>query len=133
MQVGKRPSAIDLTGRWQVTHQVQRSSMSRYAGMEIEFDVELKQEGTAVRGRGTKFVVDWQIAGREEASTLTLEGSLEDDNVRLSVIERSPAHPGRDITGEILWKVAAPDYLIGSFRVDAADSSGSSRARRREV
>lgn len=133
MQVDKRAPAIDLTGRWQVTHEVQRSSMSRYAGMEIEFDVELKQDGNSVTGRGTKFVVDWQIAGREEASTLSLEGSVEDDNVRLAVIERSPAHPGRDMGGEIIWKIAAPDYLIGSFRVDAAESSGSSRARRREI
>ncbi len=133
MQARTRPAAVDLTGRWQVTHQVQRSALSRYIGMEIEFDLELMQEGGAVTGRGTKFVVDWQIAGREEASTLTLEGTAEEDNVRLTVIERSPAHPERDMNGEIIWKILAPDYLVGSFRIEAADSSGSSRARRREA
>jgi hypothetical protein len=124
---------FDLTGRWQVTHQVQRSSVSRYIGMELEFDVELNQEGSAATGEGRKFVVDWELAPREEASTLSLRGSVQDGSVRLDVIERSPAHPGREMTGEIIWKVLAPDYLVGSFRMDAADSSGTSKARRRDT
>ncbi len=132
MQIKTRPAAVDLTGRWQVTHQVQQSALSRYVGMEIEFDIQLMQEGGVVTGRGTKFVVDWQIAGREEASTLTLDGTVAEDNVRLAVVERSPAHPGREMNGEIIWKILAPDYLVGSFRSEAADSSGSSKARRRE-
>jgi hypothetical protein len=133
MHVESRPPAADLTGRWQLTHQVQRSALSRYVGMELEFDVELVQEGGTITGSGKKFVVDWQIAGRDEASTLSLEGLVDGDNVRLAVVERSPAHPGRDMAGEIIWKIAAPDYLIGSFRIDAAKSSGSSQARRRDA
>jgi hypothetical protein len=127
------PPKFDLTGRWQVTHQVQRSSVSRYVGMELEFDVELNQDGNAATGEGRKFVVDWELAPREEASTLLLRGTVEDGSVRLDVIERSPAHPGREMTGEIIWKVVAPDYLVGSFRMDAADSSGTSKARRRDT
>ena len=128
-----KPPSFDLTGRWQVIHQVQRSSMSRYVGMELEFDVELKQDGNTATGEGRKFVVDWELAPREEASTLSLRGTVDDGSVRLDVIERSPAHPGREMTGEIIWKIVAPDYLVGSFRMDAADSSGTSKARRRDT
>ena len=127
------PPEFDLTGRWQVTHQVQRSSVSRYVGMELEFDVELSQDGKSATGEGRKFVVDWELAPREEASTLSLRGSVGDGSVRLDVIERSPAHPGREMTGEIIWKVVAPDYLVGSFRMDVAGSSGTSKARRRDT
>jgi hypothetical protein len=36
------------------------------------------------------------------------------------------------MVGEVIWKAVTADMLIGSFRVDAAGSSGSSRAIRRE-
>jgi hypothetical protein len=126
------PKDLDLTGRWQVLHRVERSSLSRYVGLEIEFDVMLEQDGATVTGSGEKFIVDWQLAGREEASTLTLEGRVEDSNVVLAITERSPKNAERTIRGEIIWKALTPNRLLGSFKVDAAESSGSSRALRRE-
>lgn len=127
-----QPKQLDLTGRWQVLHRIEKSSLSRYVGLEIEFDVFLRQDGEKVTGQGEKFVVNWQLAGRDEVSKLTLDGRVEDANIILSLAERSPKNPDRVIAGEIIWKAVNPDWLIGSFRVDAAASSGSSRAVRRE-
>ena len=132
MSVAFRPANLNLTGRWQVLHRIERSTMARYVGLEIEFDVSLTQHGDKVSGTGEKFIVGWELARRDEASRLTLEGRVENANVQLAIVERSPKHPDREIVGEIIWKAVSPDTLIGGFRVDAADSSGSSRALRRE-
>ncbi len=127
-----QPKNLDLTGRWQVLHRVERSSFSRYIGLEIEFDVVLTQNGDKVTGTGEKFIVGWELARREELSRLTLDGRAENANILLSIVEESPAHPDRKMVGEVIWKAVTADMLIGSFRVDAASSSGSSRAIRRE-
>ena len=127
-----QPKNLNLTGRWQVLHRVEKSSLSRYVGLEIEFDVLLQQAGGKVTGTGQKFIVGWELAGRDELSRLILEGRVENANVLLAFVERSPSHPGREIVGEVIWKAVTSDMLIGSFRVDAAASRGSSRAIRRE-
>ena len=127
-----QPKNLDLTGRWQVLHRVEKSSLSRYVGLEIEFDVLLTQTGDRVTGTGEKFIVGWELARRDELSRLTLDGRVENANILLNIVEQSPAHPDRKMVGEVIWKAATADMLIGSFRVDAAGSTGSSRAIRRE-
>src|SRR5688572_29468544 len=112
------PKDLNLTGRWQVLHRVERSSLSRYIGLEIEFDVELIQDGQNVTGTGEKFTVGWELARREEASRLTLEGRVQNANVQLALSEKSPRNPDREIVGEIIWKALTANRLIGSFRVD---------------
>lgn len=127
-----QPRDLNLTGRWQVLHRVEKSSLSRYVGLEIEFDVSLTQAGNMVTGTGEKFIVGWELARRDELSRLALDGRVEAANILLAIVERSPSHPEREIIGEIIWKAVTADMLIGGFRVDAAASSGSSRAIRRE-
>lgn len=125
--------ALDLTGRWRVIHHVQKSSRSRYVGLNIEFQITLVQDGDKVTGDGEKFLVDWQLANRDEASRLAIEGQVDQSGVRISLLERSPKNPNRTIVGEISWQVLNSNHMIGSFRVDAAETSGSSEALRRVV
>ena len=127
-----QPKNLNLTGRWQVLHRVEKSSLSRYVGLEIEFDVLLTQSGERVTGTGEKFIVGWELARRDELSRLTLDGRVEHANIVLGIVETSPAHPDRKMVGEVIWKAVTADMMIGSFRVDAAGSSGSSRAIRRD-
>jgi hypothetical protein len=126
-----RPDQFDLNGRWRVIHRVERSALSRYVGLEIEFDVVLTQEGERVTGEGEKFIVGWELVGRREASRLKLDGRTNDDGVRLSILEMPPSDPEREIVGEITWKVVTNDMLNGTFWVTAAKSAGTSRALRR--
>ncbi len=133
MDATMQPEALDLTGRWRVIHHVQKSSRTRYVGLNIEFQVTLIQDGDKVTGEGEKFLVDWQLANREETSRLAIEGSVDDSGVRISLLERSPKNPERAILGEISWRPVNNNHMVGSFRVDAADTSGSSEAVRRVV
>jgi hypothetical protein len=126
-----RPDRFDLNGRWRVIHRVERSGLSRYVGLEIEFDVVLTQDGDRVTGEGEKFIVGWELVSRREASRLKLEGRADGDGVHLSVLEVPPSDPEREIVGEITWKVVTNDMLTGTFWVTAAKSAGTSRALRR--
>ena len=133
MSPAAEPEALDLTGRWRVIHQVQKSSVSRYVGLSIEFHVTLVQDGDRVTGDGEKFLVDWQLAGRGETSRLAIDGRIDGGKVQISLMERAPQNPERTILGEISWRPVDANHLIGSFRVDAAETSGRSEALRRPV
>jgi hypothetical protein len=120
----------DLSGRWWVKHRVRSSSLQRFVGLEIEFYVNLRQDGQALTGSGEKFAVGWRLAGRDEASRLELNGRLDGADVQISLSEHPPGKPDRTIFGSISWKVVNPGRLVGEFRVNAADTSGSSEAVR---
>ncbi len=126
-----RPAISDLTGQWRVIHDVQKSELARYVGLKIEFQMSLSQHGDQVSGVGEKFLVDWQLATREEASRLEVAGRVEERDIRLSLLESPPHHPERKIVGEIIWRAEDPDRMVGSFRVDHAATSGRSEALRR--
>ncbi len=120
----------DLSGRWWVKHRVKSSDLQRFIGLEIEFYVNLVQNGRTLTGDGEKFAVGWRLAGRNEASRLELTGELDGPNVQISLVERPPGNPDRTIFGSINWKVVTPGRLVGEFKVDAATTSGSSEAIR---
>jgi hypothetical protein len=120
----------DLSGRWWVKHRVRSSRLPRFVGLEIEFYINLAQDGEALTGDGEKFAVGWRLAGRNEASRLELNGRVHGADVQIALVEHPPAKPDRTIFGSINWKVVNPGRLVGEFRVDAADTSGSSEAVR---
>lgn len=124
------PKTFDLSGRWRVIHKVERSTLERFKGMEIEFDVTLDQENGRVTGEGAKFIVDMEMIRRDEASRIALSGHVDGEEVTLELSEEAPARD-REIAGEIRWTVVTEDLLSGTFRVDAAGSAGTSRALRR--
>ena len=121
---------LDLNGSWRVIHNVRNSKLSRYVGLQIEFFVTLNQDNGRVTGDGTKFAIGPDLAGRNEVSRLVIEGRVDGTAVELSLVERAPARPEREIVGKVLWRAISPNRLLGSFRVDAAESSGSSEAIR---
>lgn len=120
----------DLSGRWWVRHRVKSSRLQRFVGLEIEFYVDLVQNGRTLTGHGEKFAVGWRLAGRNEASRLELTGELDGADVQVSLVEHPPGNPDRTIFGSIAWKVVTPGRLVGEFNVDAAETSGSSEAIR---
>ena len=109
---------------------MKESSRQAFIGLEIDFYVTFQQDRERLTGEGEKFAVGWRLAGRDEASRLELSGLLSGADVHISLIEHPPLMPGRRIFGAIDWKVVNPGRLVGSFRVDAAETTGSSEAIR---
>jgi hypothetical protein len=121
---------LDLTGRWRVAHHVESSARPAFVGLDIEFQISFLQDGEQLAGEGEKFLVDRKPAGPEEASRLAITGWVHGRDVRISLMESTPQVPVRTIIGEIVWTAAGPDRMVGSFRVDLAETSGRSEATR---
>ncbi len=130
MQNDLASKPLDLTGRWRVTHYVEASQRRNFIGMDIGFQITLFQDGEQLGGEGEKFLVDRQPANSDEVSRLAITGWVHDAEVRISLMESSPQGPERTIIGEIVWNALSPDHMIGSFRVDLAETSGRSEAMR---
>src|SRR5687768_13529801 len=122
--------SLDLTGRWRVAHRVEASERPDFVGLDIEFHITFFQDGEQLAGEGEKFLVDRQPAGPDEVSRLAITGWVHGAEVRISLMEISAQHPQHTIVGEMVWKVVDADHMIGSFRVNLAETSGRSEAAR---
>jgi hypothetical protein len=121
---------LDLTGTWRVTHRVAASRRPDFVGRDIAFRITFVQDGKQLAGEGEKFLVDFEPADPSEVSLLEITGWVHPTNVQISLMERSPLGRAGAIVGEIAWKPIDPDHMIGSFRVDLAETSGRSEGVR---
>ena len=123
-------SVVDLGGRWRVIHDVRKSKRPHFVGLKIEFHVTLAQFGGSLVGSGEKFLVDSAPARPDEVSLLEISGRVEQQTVKLSLLERIDGRPERSLIGEILWRPFGRNHMLGSFEVDIAETSGRSEAFR---
>jgi hypothetical protein len=120
----------DLSGRWLVTHVVERSEIDHYVGLELEFNVALTEFGGSLVGSGRKVRVNGVAAEDDEASLLDLSGRITGSAATLSLFERKESGYGAGLLGEIKWTAEGLDKLTGEFRVDVGATAGRSTAIR---
>jgi hypothetical protein len=121
---------LDMTGTWRVSHRVISSARPDFIGLEIEFQITFAQDGQQLAGDGEKFLVDSLPASPDEISRLAITGWVRENEINISLMELSLQRPARTIIGEIVWAAKSRDHMIGSFRVDLAETSGRSEAVR---
>ncbi|HEX2139305.1 MAG TPA: hypothetical protein VHG33_06305 [Woeseiaceae bacterium] len=126
----KLSEALDLTGTWRVAHRVTASQRPDFLGLDVEFRITFVQDGGQLAGEGEKFLVDREPADPREVSHLEITGWVHETDVQISLMERSPLSPERTIVGAISWKPVDANRMIGSFRVNLAETSGLSEAVR---
>jgi hypothetical protein len=112
----------ELTGQWRVVHRVERFDLERYVGSRIEFQVNLIEFGGSIVGNGEKFLVDYELTGREAASRLEISGVVEGSDIRLFLMERPEGRPNRSVVGEIVWRAIDADHLTGTGRPRLRDA-----------
>ncbi|HVR69963.1 MAG TPA: hypothetical protein VMT87_03885, partial [Vicinamibacteria bacterium] len=119
---------VPLGGRWQVLHEVESTSHGPFEGLRLDYEVTLFQEGDRVYGQGRKVAENGQALPPEQRTPIDVAGGIEDGEVVLHFTEIGATRTSR---GTIRWSLdpEASD-LQGRFASDAADTSGSSRARR---
>jgi hypothetical protein len=130
MRVDLTSKPLDLTGVWRVAHRVESSRRADFLGLDIEFQCTFLQDSQQIAGEGEKFLVDRQPARPGEVSQLAITGWVDREDVRISLMEISPHGRPYTIIGEIIWKAIDADHMVGSFRVDLADTRGRSEAQR---
>lgn len=116
-----------LTGSWRFATQVESSSYSRFAGLQLGYDLTLEQDGNRIKGVGRKVSENGATLGRRAQTPLMVTGTIAGDRLMLNFVERGTRRQTRG-TFELL--VDDNGTLRGSFSSTAARSSGRVEAHR---
>jgi serine/threonine-protein kinase len=120
--------APPLDGHWQLVHEVEATDHGPYAGLRLGYEIDLHQEGNRVYGQGRKVSENGRALAPGQRTPIDLAGRIENGQLVLNFTEIGASRTSR---GTIRWSVAAgAGDLQGRFASDAANSTGSSRARR---
>jgi hypothetical protein len=125
---GDATDGSELGGRWELTHEIEATSHAPYAGLKIGYRLTLQQDGNHVYGRGRKYTENGALLPPDQRTAITVDGRIEGQYLVLSFVEQGA---WRTSSGTIRWLIApGADALQGRFASDAAQSSGTSVARR---
>lgn len=118
----------DLSGWWEMTNTIQSTNYPDYKGLRLGYRVQLEQDGGRIVGRGQKWSENGRTLPASARTPLSVTGTVDGRNINLEFTERGAK---RTTNGSFSWTLSADrTALRGTFRSTAADTSGSSLARR---
>jgi len=122
------PASIgSLTGAWTLTTRIEVSDVEAFKNMNLGYRLQLQQEGDRITGRGTKWMENGKVIPERSRTPIQIEGLRYGDRLELQFTE----HGARRVSGGMFVMDVAPDgTLRGQFESNAANSSGTSLARR---
>ncbi len=121
-------SGADLSGWWELTNTIASTNYAAYRGLRLTYRLQIEQDGDRLTGRGQKWAEDGGPVSASARSPITVTGRIEGGKVLLQFTERGAKRP---TTGSFSWTLGPNgNALHGSFWSTAADTSGSSVARR---
>ena len=121
------PASRDVTGSWRVATHVESSSLARYEGLNLGYEMQLEQEGDRVKGRGRKITENGAGLHAAAQTPVTVSGTIDGDRLTLNFVERGTRRPTQ---GKFVLLVDDSDTLRGRFSTSAARSSGRVEAHR---
>lgn len=128
---GDEPKAAgsDLSGWWELTNTIASTNYAAYRGLRLTYRLQLEQDGARLTGRGQKWAEEGAPVSAAARSPISVTGRIEGNRVVLQFTERGAK---RSTTGSFSWTLAPnnSNALRGTFWSTAADTSGSSVARR---
>jgi penicillin-binding protein 1A len=127
---GDEPKAAgsDLSGWWELTNTIASTNYASYRGLRLTYRLQLEQDGDRLTGRGQKWAEEGAPVSAAARSPISVTGRIEGNKVVLQFTERGAK---RSTTGSFSWTLGPNgNALRGSFWSTAADTSGSSVARR---
>jgi hypothetical protein len=116
-----------VAGEWSLATQVESSSVPRFSGLRLGYEIELQQNGNRVSGMGRKVSENGTALTSQRQTPITVEGTIEDNRLRLDFVERGTR---RASSGRFDLQFDPGGGLRGRFRSDAARSVGIVQARR---
>lgn len=117
--------AQNVSGEWRLDTHIEASD-SPFEGLQLRYEMTLKQNGDRVSGVGTK--VSENGEGTPGARTpVTMAGTIVGDRVTLNFVERGAQSETR---GKFVLLVDEPAALRGRFSTNAAQTSGRVEAHR---
>jgi hypothetical protein len=117
-----------VAGRWDLTHEIEATNHAPYSGLRLGYRLTLQQDGNHVYGRGRKYTENGTLLPPDQRTAITVDGQIEGQYLVLNFTEQGA---WRTSSGTIRWLISpGAGALQGRFASDAAQSSGTSVARR---
>jgi cytoskeleton protein RodZ len=117
---------VELTGAWRLATQVQSSSVARYAGLLLGYELHLEQDGDRVTGVGRKVIENGSGIASRGQTPIAVNGVVEGDRLTLNFVEG-----GAQRSSQGTFTLTRNGGLLrGRFTSDAARSAGTVEARR---
>lgn len=120
-------SSPDVSGSWRLATQVESSSLARFEGLQLGYEMRLEQDGERVTGVGRKVTENGSGIGRGAQTPVTVSGAIDGDRLILNFVERGAR---RGTQGQFVLLMEESGRLRGSFSSSAARSSGRVEAHR---
>lgn len=118
----------DLSGWWELTNTIAATNYAAYRGLRLTYRLQIEQDGDRLTGRGQKWAEEGAPVSAAARSPISVTGRIEGNKIILQFTEQGAK---RATTGSFSWTLASNgNALHGSFWSTAADTSGSSVARR---
>ncbi|HVS00418.1 MAG TPA: transglycosylase domain-containing protein, partial [Thermoanaerobaculia bacterium] len=120
--------ASDLSGWWELSNRIESTNYPAYKGLRLGYRIQLDQDGNRITGRGQKWTEDGRNLSSAARTPLSISGTIDGRTVNLRFSEHGTR---RTSNGTFTWQLSADrTALRGTFSSSAADTSGSSTARR---
>jgi uncharacterized protein DUF4388 len=120
--------ARDLTGKWNVVNNVQKTSYRSFQNMNIGFELTISQNGKSFTGSGRKVSENGRSLPAGSRTPIEVKGSIDGNRVEATFFENGTL---RKTNGRFVWRLdQASGGLSGTFVTTAAGSSGKSAATR---
>ena len=117
----------NLSGWWTLSNRVESASYAAFNELNLGYRVRLQQHGNRVTGTGHKWMENGKRLPAKRRTPIALEGTRNGQRLELTFTERGARRVSR---GTFVMEVTADGALQGRFLSDAANSQGSSFARR---
>ena len=121
------PSERDLSGWWSVTNRVESTAYAPFENLNLGYRLKLTHQGARISGSGLKWMENGRPLPPAQRTPIDVDGVVEEGRVVLRFTEYGTS---RTSSGQFTYAISDPGVLQGTFVSDAADSKGSSRARR---
>ncbi len=120
-------SSPDVTGSWSLATQIESSSLTRFEGLKLGYEMQLEQDGDRVTGTGRKVTENGNGIGPRAQTPVTVTGTIAGDRLTLTFVERGTRRPTQ---GKFVLMMDDAGTMRGRFSSNAAQSSGRVEAHR---
>jgi transcriptional regulator with XRE-family HTH domain len=121
--------ARDVSGGWRLATRVESSNVPNFTGLNLGFDIQLKQAGNRITGSGRKVTENGAEISAQAQTPISLAGTIAGDRLTLTFTESGAQRPTQ---GKFVLLLEDGGTLRGRFTSTAAQSSGTVVAQRVE-
>ncbi len=120
-------SPANLSGWWAFSNRVESTSYAAFDNLNLGYRVQLEQRGDRITGTGHKWMENGKPLPANRRTPIVFEGTRTGERLELTFTEKGARRVSQ---GTFVMELTAEGVLQGRFVSDAANSQGTSLARR---